>query len=177
MNKLMLIKRSTYITNPTFQGNFINYLKARSITTFSAINFSTSSSSRNNASKKILDKDNLTSDPKTENSTFKPYTRRKPNEGKIWNKSGYKNLYLKRKLDFETKGKIDLDKQDLEDLRFFINGNRLISKEYMDLQDKWQLKLYRRRLLKANNKKNFEAFVSNKLISYMLSYRKNQKNK
>ena len=94
---------------------------------------------------------------------FPDFMDKKPNnktkENIIWKKTqAYKNLKLKRLFDEKNKGPQTFEERDKEDWRNFTA--KKFGRQYTSLHDKWQIRLFRTKRLKENNKSNFNSFVS-----------------
>jgi hypothetical protein len=79
----------------------------------------------------------------------------------IWRKNAfYKSIKIKRAIEDELNGPPDsFDLRDKEDLLRFYRKD-MDNKQYFKLNERWQNKLYKRRLMKANTKFNYDNFVS-----------------
>ncbi len=101
-------------------------------------------------------------------------SKNKTKENLIWKRTqAYKNLKLKRLFDEKDKGQQTFEQRDRED---WINFTRKIfGRQYMSLHDKWQIKVFRTKRLKENNKKNFQNYVSYVLFIISLNLKNKKK--
>lgn len=184
----MLLKKKTYLNNNAFLSNcfsklyykFINFQFSNS----KSINYHNTKHTNQNKlinlrsgqvfitqtkPNKLLNKE-LTGQ---ENSPVLDDKSKKVNKYRIqalnkpiWrNNAFYKSVKIKRAIEDELYGPPEsFELRDREDLIRFYKKD-MDNKQFVKLNEKWQNKLYKRRLMKANTKYNYDNFV-NFIIKY-----------